>query len=269
LIEILLQCAALVAAYMTVWFIIALVRKDNSLADVAWGLGFVLLAGVTLARRGTPGARAVLATGLVFVWGVRLAVHILSRKKNKGEDFRYAEWRAKWGRWFVLRSYAQVFLLQGLFMLIIAWPVILVNSSPAESAAPLGFLALAGLTLWVLGFFFEAVGDAQLIRFKRDPANRGRIMDRGLWRYTRHPNYFGEALMWWGIFLIALEVPYGWVTVVSPVLITFLLVKVSGVPLLEKRYAGRPDFEAYARRTSVFVPWFPKKRGAPGTGAPL
>ncbi|MCX6567641.1 MAG: DUF1295 domain-containing protein, partial [Candidatus Aminicenantes bacterium] len=113
--------------------------------------------------------------------------------------------------------------------------------------------------VWVVGFLFEAIGDAQLARFKRDPANRGKIMDRGLWNYSRHPNYFGESLMWWGIFLLALNVPGGWTTIMSPVLITFLLVRVSGVPLLEKKYAGNADFQAYSRRTSAFVPWFPKK----------
>lgn len=258
--EILFPCAALVAVYMTAWFLFALVRKDNSLADVAWGLGFVLLAGVTLAHRGNLEARAVLVSSLVFLWGTRLATHILTRKRKKGEDFRYAEWRARWGRWFVLRSYIQVFLLQGLFMIVIAWPVILVNTSPAlDPPRRLGLLELAGVAIWVIGFLFEAVGDAQLTRFKKDPDSRGRIMIRGLWSVTRHPNYFGEAAMWWGIFLIALSVPHGWTAVVSPALITFLLLCISGVPRLEKKYAGNPEFEDYALKTSVFVPWFLRK----------
>jgi steroid 5-alpha reductase family enzyme len=253
---VLIQCAALVAVYMTVWFVLALLRKDNSIADIAWGLGFVLVAGVTLAREVGPSARSVLASSFVFIWGIRLAFHILLRNRKRGEDPRYAAWRAKWGRWFVVRSYLQVFLLQGLFLLVIGYPVILLNSS---KPVPLGPLDLAGAVVWVAGFFFEAVGDAQLARFKRDPGNRGKIMDKGLWRFSRHPNYFGESLMWWGIFLVALEVPCGWTTVVSPVLITFLLVRVSGIPMLEKKYAGNAEFQAYARRTNAFVPWFPKK----------
>jgi steroid 5-alpha reductase family enzyme len=254
---VLIQCAALVAIYMTVWFVLALVRKDNSIADIAWGLGFVLVTGVTLARGSAPpSARAILASGFVFIWGMRLALHILFRNRKRGEDPRYAAWRAKWGRWFVVRSYLQVFLLQGLFLLVISYPVILANSSRPK---PLGPLGLAGAVVWAVGFLFEAVGDAQLARFKRDPGNRGKIMDKGLWRFSRHPNYFGESLMWWGIFLVALEVPYGWTTVVSPVLITFLLVRVSGIPMLEKKYAGNAEFQAYARRTSAFVPRFPKK----------
>jgi steroid 5-alpha reductase family enzyme len=247
---------ALIAVYMTVWFVAALVKKDNSIADIAWGLGFVLVAAVTFLRRGSL-FLPLLVTALVAVWGARLALHILLRNRKRGEDPRYAAWRRSWGRSFVWRSYLQVFLLQGFFMLVISTPVILVNTYRADPYA--GKFALAGFLLWCVGFFFEAAGDAQLARFKRDPANKGKIMDRGLWRFTRHPNYFGESLMWWGIFLLALGVPYGWTTVVSPLLITFLLVKVSGVPLLEKRYAGNAAFQAYAERTSVFIPWFPKQ----------
>lgn len=254
--------AVLVALYMTAWFAVALVRKDNSVADIAWGIGFVLVAGYTFLFRRTSLLLPLIATSLVGVWGLRLAWHIFRRNRDKGEDPRYAAWRAKWGRTFVWRSYLQVFLLQGLFMLVIALPVVLINThrwGRPPGAGTRDLFALAGALVWVAGFVFEAVGDAQLARFKRDPANKGRILDRGLWKYTRHPNYFGESLMWWGIFIVALEVPGGWATVVSPVLITFLLAKVSGVPLLERRYAGNAEFQAYARRTSAFVPWFPKR----------
>jgi steroid 5-alpha reductase family enzyme len=256
------SCGAIIAVYMTGWFVAALIRKDNSIADVAWGLGFVLVAAFTFLRRGSL-ARPALVTALVAVWGLRLTAHILLRNRKRGEDPRYAAWRRKWGRSFVWRSYLQVFLLQGLFLLIISAPVILANTDQNYPYTRYGFI-LAGFLVWCVGFFFEAVGDAQLARFKRDPGNRGKIMDRGLWKYTRHPNYFGESLMWWGIFLMVLEVPYGWTAVVSPLLITFLLVKVSGIPLLEKRYAGNPEFQAYARRTNAFVPGFPKKPRSPG-----
>ena len=259
ILAVLIRCAALVAITMTVWFVLAILRKDNSIADIAWGLGFVLVAVVTFLRRGSL-FLPLLVTALVVVWGSRLAVHILVRNRKRGEDPRYAEWRRKWGRSFFWRSYLQVFLLQGLFMLIISSPVILVNTHRWDRP-PGGEghgVWLAGFLLWCVGFLFEAFGDAQLARFKRDPGNRGKIMDKGLWRYSRHPNYFGESLMWWGIFLVALEVPYGWTTVVSPVLITFLLVRVSGVPMLERKYTGNAEFQAYARRTSAFVPWVPK-----------
>jgi steroid 5-alpha reductase family enzyme len=252
--HVLFLCALTVWLYMTAWFILALLRKDNSLADVAWGLGFVLLAGLTLVRRNEYAARQILVSGLVLFWGVRLAVHIVSRNRMRGEDPRYAAWRAKWGRSFVPRSYLQVFLLQGVFLLVISLPIITVNASPQKG---LGWLDLAAALVWLLGFVFESVADRQLALFKKDPANRGKIMTSGLWKYTRHPNYFGEAVMWWGIFGLALSTRYGWLTVTSPLLITFLLRFVSGVPLLEKKYRGSAEFEEYARRTNAFIPWLP------------
>ena len=254
------ECAILVAVYMTAWYAAALIRKDNSIADIAWGLGFVLIAVLSYPWGGFR-FEPLLVTSLVSLWGLRLSFHIMLRNRKRGEDPRYAEWRRAWGRSFVWRSYLQVFLLQGLFMIVIASPVILVNSLTYDPffGADRGIWPTLGFWVWCAGFFFEAVGDAQLARFKRDPANKGRIMDRGLWRYTRHPNYFGESLMWWGIFLVALEVPFGWVTVASPALITWLLVRVSGIPLVERRYAGNPEFQNYARRTSAFVPWLPKE----------
>ncbi|MCJ7679308.1 MAG: DUF1295 domain-containing protein, partial [Candidatus Aminicenantes bacterium] len=171
-------------------------------------------------------------------------------------DFRYAKWRKEWGRWFVLRSYFQVFILQGVLMGIIALPILLVNASMKPG---LTWLDGLGVAVWVIGFCFETMGDLQLARFKKNPSNKGKIMTSGLWRYTRHPNYFGESAMWWGIFLITLSVPGGWVGVVSPVLITFILLFVSGVRMLEKKYGDNPEFQAYAERTSVFIPFPPKK----------
>lgn len=252
----LIASALAVLVYMTGIFFLALRRKDNSLVDIGWGMGFILVALLTLFWSGPLVARHLLVTALVIVWGTRLSVHLYVRKRGKGEDFRYAQWRRSWGRWFVLRSYFQVFILQAVFLMIIAWPIILINRSADGSFTVWDG---AGVLAWSLGFLFEAVGDAQMERFKADPANKGRIIRSGLWRFTRHPNYFGETAMWWGIFLIGLAVPRGWLGVVSPVFITFLLVKVSGVPMLEKKYAGNPEFAAYARRTSVFMPWFPKK----------
>ncbi len=254
--QIILLCAVTVGAYMTAWFLLALVKKDNSLADTAWGLGFVLLAGLTFVRADEVSARRALVTSLVIVWGVRLAVHVHARNRKKGEDFRYAAWRARWGRWFVLRSYLQVFLLQGVFLLVVAWPIVLVNSTPQPR---LGWRDLAGAGIWLLGFAFEAAADTELARFKRDPGNAGRVMTGGLWRYSRHPNYFGEALMWWGIFLLAVGSEAGWTALAAPLLITGLLRFVSGVPMLERTYRGNAEFQAYARRTNSFIPWFPKK----------
>jgi steroid 5-alpha reductase family enzyme len=168
---------------------------------------------------------------------------------GKAEDFRYAQWRREW-KHFYLRSFLQVFMLQGLFLLIIAWPVMFINL-----AAPGAWHVwdVAGTVVWLIGFGFESIGDYQLAQFKKNPAHRGKLITTGLWRYTRHPNYFGEAVLWWGIFMIACAVS-GWITVVGPLLITYLLRYVSGVPMLERKYANHPDFEEYKRKTSVFFP---------------
>jgi steroid 5-alpha reductase family enzyme len=244
-----------VFSYITAVFLAALLKKDNSIVDVAWGPGFILVAVVTFFLRPGFEVRHILISLLVTVWGVRLAAHIYLRNRGRGEDFRYAKWRKDWGRWFVPRSFLQVFMLQGIFMLIISSPIVIVNRSETRGLTPLDAL---GALLWFLGFLFEAVGDYELKRFKQNPESKGRIMTAGLWKYTRHPNYFGEAALWWGVFLIALSVPGGWVGIISPLTIGFLLLKVSGVTMLEKKYAGNEEFAAYARRTSAFFPWFPK-----------
>jgi steroid 5-alpha reductase family enzyme len=249
--------AAVVWVYMTLLFLVALAREDNSLVDIAWGPGFIFLTAAGLIMHPDWTSRRLLLSGLVFVWAARLSLHIFRRNRKQGEDFRYAAWRARWGRAFVLRSYLQIFMLQGFFLVLIALPLIFPARGPD---APWSAFDAAGLVVWLIGFLFETVGDAQLARFKRDPANHGRIMTGGLWAYTRHPNYFGEALMWWGIFLISLAVPGGWPGFVGPLTITLLLRFVSGVPLLERKYAGRADFAAYAREVHAFLPWIARRR---------
>ena len=251
-----LVIALAVFFYMTAVFLIALVKKDNSVVDIAWGPGFVVVA--LLSYFWWPGfeTRHVLITALVLVWAARLALHIYLRNKGRGEDYRYAQWRRTWGRWFVLRSFFQIFMLQGSFLILISYPVVLANLSATKG---LSWLDMLGTLVWLAGFFFEAIGDYQLREFKQKAESRGRIMITGLWKYTRHPNYFGEATQWWGIFLIALSVPGGWVGLVSPITITFLLLRVSGVAMLEKKYAGNEEFAEYAHRTNAFFPWFPKK----------
>ena len=256
---------ASVFLYMTFLFFLALIKKDNSIVDVGWGIGFILVWAVTFFLEPGGTARHLLAGGLVMIWGARLAGHIFVRNKGRGEDFRYARWREKWGKGFVPRSFVQVFMLQGLFLLLVAYPVILINRSPERALGPLDAI---GLLIWLSGFVFEAVGDAQLRRFKREPGHKGRIMTQGLWKLTRHPNYFGESVMWWGIFVIALSIEGGWAGVVSPLVITFLLTRVSGVPMLELKYRGSPEFEEYTRKTSAFFPWFPKGKRDAGEKSP-
>ncbi len=250
------QFAALVVlVYMTTWFFIALIRRRNDLADVAWGPGFIFVSLATQFRNSQTHSRAHLVTALVLLWALRLSLHIYLRNRGKAEDFRYRQWRQEWGRWFVPRTYLHVFLLQGVLMLLIAAPIIVVQSSVGPH---LNWLDLLGVIVWSAGFYFEAVGDYQLRQFVKDSSNRGKIMKSGLWRFTRHPNYFGEVVLWWGILLIALSAPNGWIALIGPVTITFLLLQVSGIPMLEKKYEWNPEFEEYKKRTSAFFPLRPK-----------
>ena len=255
--EFILYSAICVFLYMSLIFVLAWIKKDNSIVDIAWGIGFILVAVLTFFLETGFVSRHVLVTVMIFMWGTRLATHITIRNKGRGEDFRYAQWRKDWGKWFFIRSFFQIYLLQGFLLIIIAYPVLLINHSKESGT---GFLDILGLIIWLIGFFFEAVGDYQLSKFKGKAENKRKIMTKGLWKHTRHPNYFGETAMWWGIFLIAFSVKNGWTAIVSPLLITFLLLKVSGITMLEKKYVGNQEFEGYAKRTSAFFPWFPKKQ---------
>lgn len=245
--------ALVLLGYMTFWFIVSLIQKRNDVADTAWGLGFVVIAWLSFFLSGFSYS-AFLVNCLVTVWGLRLALHIYNRNKNKPEDSRYLEWRKSWKN-FYLRSYLQVFLLQGIFLFLISFPVMVINHSISKG---FGILEIIGFFVWCLGFYFQSVGDNQLREFISNPTNKGKIMNKGLWRYSRHPNYFGEVTQWWGIFIIALSVPFGFITIIGPITITLLILFVSGIPLLEKKYAGRKDFEEYKKRTSIFIPLPPK-----------
>ncbi len=246
--------AVALIVHMHLFFLAALRLKNNGVADIAWGLGFVVVGWALIFSAGQPSNRLWLLVGLVTIWGVRLAGHILLRNRKKKEDWRYAQWRKQWGRWWLVRSYLQVFVLQGCLLAVVATPMFLVAGG---SSVPLVIWDVVAVGVWLIGFLFEAVGDYQLTVFKSNPANKGKLLTTGLWRYTRHPNYFGEVALWWGVFLLVLPVPYGWLAIVSPALITYLLLKVSGIPMLEKKYQGRADFEAYKKRTNAFFPWFP------------
>ena len=242
--------------YMNLWFILAVARKRNDVADIAWGPGFVVMAWGAMITEGKWGMSALLVNILVTVWGLRLAWHIFRRNRNKGEDFRYLEWRKSWGKWFYFRSYFQVFMLQGVLLFIIVLPVLIINKNGFRT---LGWFDLAGILVWCTGFIVEASADRQLAEFVKKPSNKGKILQTGLWRYSRHPNYFGEVVQWWGLFLIALSLPDGWMTFPGPITITLLILFVSGVPLLEKKYAGRPDWEEYKNKTSIFFPLPPSR----------
>ena len=241
--------------YMTVCFALALIFKRNDIADIAWGFGFIVVA--VLVFSFLPQLdRGFWVTLMVAIWGSRLSYHILKRNIKKPEDARYATWRNEWGRWFIIRSYIQIFLLQGLLLILIVSPVIIINTFRGGSITP--FDIVGGL-VWIIGFAFESTGDRQLKDFIKNPENKGKLMNKGLWNYTRHPNYFGEVTQWWGLWIIALSVPYGFFGIIGPLTISFLILKVSGIPMLEKSFAGRPDFEEYKKKTNAFFPWFPKK----------
>jgi len=251
----LFEVILVVFMYFFAFFILGTAIKNNSIVDQAWGIGFVLIAVYSLFRLGNYGAISLLATLLVALWGLRLFYHIMKRNFGKPEDFRYAQMRKDWGKSVILRSFFQVYMLQGGLMLLIAFPIVLIHEQVTQTIT-IG--TIVGLGVWLIGYFFEVVGDAQLRAFKTNAANKGKLMTTGLWAYTRHPNYFGEAVMWWGIFLIALSADVSFISIISPVVITFLLVFVSGVPMLEKAMIGRPGFEDYSKRTNKFIPWFPK-----------
>lgn len=253
--------AGLVAALglLTLVWVASLVRKDASLVDRVWGLGFVILAWVyrAAAEPGPSGSEAVrgLAVAMVTLWGLRLAAYLTWRNWGHGEDSRYRAMRARGGPNWPFLNLFTVHWGQALVMWVVSLPVLAAVRGTASAGHPLVWL---GVALWLLGFGFETVGDLQLVRFKADPANKGKVLDRGLWRYTRHPNYFGDACVWWGIFGLA-AASGAWWTVIGPLVMNGLLVKVSGVALLEKQLAKtKPQYRDYIRRTSAFLPRPPR-----------
>jgi steroid 5-alpha reductase family enzyme len=262
-ISILLTAGAVIFGLMSLLWIVSLIIKNASIVDIFWGFGFVILAWVyffLIKEEGLP--RNYLIAVLATIWGLRLTLHILFRNWGKAEDFRYQKWRKESGKIWWIKSFFQVFLLQGFLMWVISTPLFAAQNPVGP--ATLGFLDVAGILLWLIGFFFEAAGDFQLSRFKSNPANKGKILQSGVWRFSRHPNYFGDAAQWWGFFLIALAAG-GWWTIYSPILMTLLLIKVSGVALLEKSLKDtKPGYREYIESTSAFIPWFPKTKSNSG-----
>jgi steroid 5-alpha reductase family enzyme len=249
------SAAALAGTMFGLW-LWSLRLRDASIVDVFWGAGFAGVGWIAFALGdGTP-ARRWLVCGAVTVWGLRLAIHLAWRNHGQGEDPRYRRMRERHGDAFGRVSLVTVFGLQGLLVWFVSLPVQVAQAVPGP---PLGWLDGLGLALFATGLFFETVGDAQLARFRADPDNRGRVLDRGLWRYTRHPNYFGDALAWWGLWVVACAVPGGVWTVASPAAMTWLLLRLSGVPLLERSLRrNKPGYADYVARTSAFVPRPPR-----------
>jgi steroid 5-alpha reductase family enzyme len=250
LVEVLVVAGVVIVVLMVATWLISLAIKDASIVDMVWGFGFVVAVWAAFAAAGAATSRGVLTVALVSVWGIRLTGYLVWRNLGKGEDYRYQAMRAKNPDNFWIVSLFKVFLLQGALMFVVAVPVV----ATQVSDTPLFWLDYAGIAVWATGLFFETVGDIQLARFKAQPDSSGRVMDRGLWRYTRHPNYFGDFCVWWGHYAVALA-GSAWWSVFSPLVMSVLLIRVSGAGLLEKTIGDRrPGYAEYIATTNAFFP---------------
>jgi steroid 5-alpha reductase family enzyme len=256
------QIGLLIFVFMSTIFVVAQFKKNNSIVDYCWGIGFCVVTAFLLFREynnaieGQPIISLCFFSMLIFVWGTRLGMYIYVRNRGQDEDWRYRNFRKAWGKHQQIGAFLQVFMLQGIFMFIISLPIM---HTFHQGIINFNLLHYIGFFIWAIGFYFEAVGDAQLYSFKKDPANRGKPIRTGLWKYSRHPNYFGEILVWWGIWIISIDMNHPLTTLISllsPVTITFLLTRVSGVPLTESKYKDRPEYQEYLRETPALFPKF-------------
>lgn len=248
--------AVVIFSFVTTLYLVSIVVKRNDIADSAWGMGILLVAATSYFLAEEKSALMSILLLLVALWAIRLSIRIFLRNRKKVEDYRYKKWRDEWGQWFYIRSYVQVYLLQGFLMIVVGYSVI--HASVFGETGTIGALTLLGILMWCVGYFFEVIGDWQLDKFIGSKLPEGSVLSTGLWRYSRHPNYFGEVTMWWGLWVIVAELPMSYLALISPLMITFLILKVSGIPMLEARFKGNPNFEEYKRKTSAFFPWKPK-----------
>ena len=253
-----IEALLVILIMMTLLWAISVIIRNVSIVDLFWGLGFVITSLWYFLRSDGFPARKVIILILVAAWGLRLSLYLAWRNIGKGEDFRYMEFRRKYGEkryWWI--SYFQTFILQGLLMWIISLP--LLGAQYYTAHASLGIPDYIGITLWTIGLIFETGGDYQLARFKANPGNKGKVLSTGFWKYTRHPNYFGDSAVWWGYGLICISAG-SYLPLVGSLIMTILLIKVSGVSLLEKSLVEtKPQYLEYIKKTSAFLPWFPKK----------
>ncbi len=255
--EVFLAVSAAVFVYMLAFWLVSLALRNVSIVDVGWGLGFVLATWVARAAGDAGGARSMLQALMVTLWGLRLALYLLSRNWGQPEDYRYAAMRRRVGPSYAYSSIVRVFGLQAVLMLVVSLPVLVVQGT--RQTTPLGLLDAVAVVMFCTGFYFEAVGDRQLANFKANAGNSGKVLDHGVWAWTRHPNYFGDALQWWAFGLFALAVPGAAWSLIGPAFMTFLLLRVSGVRLLERGLRKRkPGYDAYAARTPAFIPRPPR-----------
>jgi steroid 5-alpha reductase family enzyme len=250
MILIFVQILILLFAYATVWFLISLIIKRNDVADIAWGLGYCFLC-IYLFLAGYYNSISLVIFSLTIIWGLRLSVHIYLRNRGKKEDFRYQQWREEWGNTFYWRSFLQVYLLQVFLLYIISSPIVLASISTSYSW---NWLTTAGLSFWIIGFIWQTISDYQLTIFVKNKKHKNEIMNTGLWKYSRHPNYFGEILIWWGIYIMIIPFDYSYYFVISPITITLLLNYVSGVPMLEKKYDSNEAYQDYKKKVPAILP---------------
>lgn len=248
----------IILVLVTLLWIWSVIIKNVSIVDIFWGLGFVVVNALYVFMTGDLNTRKIVILTLVSIWGLRLTIYLAMRNIGKGEDFRYQEFRRQYGPkrywWF---SFFQVFLLQGALIMIVSLPLLGVSSS--SSSGELGVLDYIGILVWLIGFTFEAGGDFQLARFKRNIENKGKVLDTGFWRYTRHPNYFGDSAVWWAYAIFSIAAGGYW-HIVGSIVMTLLIIKISGVTLLEKTLKDtKPQYRDYIQKTNSFFPWFPKK----------
>jgi len=254
--------------YIFIAFIVGTVKKNNAIMDIFYGPAYFVVALASfllnLVFFSTYNIRQIIVTTLVLIWAIRLAVYVYIRNKGKPEDYRYKSMRERWKKNVALKSFFKIYLFQGIIVFLVCIPAWFVNISenpPFISLFDFGGITLwLGSIIWLIGFLFETIADFSLYKFLQNPSNKGKIMDKSVWKYSQHPNYFGEVTQWWGLFAIALAVPFGFISFIGPAYITFQIIKVSGVRLLDKRFEGNEEYFAYKERTSSFIPWFPKKQ---------
>ena len=248
----------IILALLTLLWVLSVIITNASIVDLFWGFGFVAANACYFFLSGDHSVRSILLLVLVSLWGLRLSIYLAFRNLGKGEDFRYQEFRRKYGPtryWWI--SFFQVFLLQGILLMLVSLP--LLGANVGAHSGNLSWIDYLGILVWVIGFVFEAGGDFQLSRFKRNPENKGKVLKTGFWKYTRHPNYFGDSAVWWAYAIFSIAAGSYW-QIVGSVLMTLLIIKVSGVALLEKSLnTTKPQYAEYIQKTSSFFPWFPKK----------
>ncbi len=251
--QLLLINAGLLFLYMTVWFLLARKRRRFDTVDAAWGGGYALAAWAVAVQ--VPSTRTFVIAVLVTIWSSRLTRHIASRSRKAGDDPRYVAMAEKWKGNIWLRAYLSLFLTQGFLIWLIGLPIVLAAGDLLSGWAWLTWL---GAAIWASGFVIESKADSQLAAFLSKKPAKGSVLSDGLWRYSRHPNYFGELVQWWGIGVIALQVSYGWIGLAGPLLLTILIVFVSGIPPIEKRRKDNAAYQEYKKHTSPLIPWFPR-----------